>query len=80
MGFFDGAIGALQSAAKNNYKSVTGRDYDIDVRNYMREFEYEPDYKLQSMWNELCDNNAVRLAAKKWALRQTMLERNLDID
>ena len=80
MGLLDYAMGEMQKTVKSNYKSMTGRDYDSDFRNYMYEYESKDDIEVRDRWEELVDNRGVRYAAEKAAVRQIMLERGFSLD
>ncbi len=80
MGLFDSFVSAVNDAAKRNYKSATGHDYDRDFQDYLREWDWKPDYELKDRWSELQDDNGIRHAAEKAAVRELMKEKGFDLD
>lgn len=80
MGLFDSFVNAVNETVKRNYKTATGHNYDNDFRNYMNEWEWKQDYQLKQRWDELVDDNGIRHAAEKNAVRELMKEKGFDLD
>lgn len=79
MGFFDSLVSAANNAVKTNYKNATGHSYDNDFKYYLREWEWKHDYELKDRWAELENDNGIRHAAEKAAVRELMKEKGFDI-
>ena len=80
MGFLESLSAKAMDMAKQNYKNVTGRNYDRDFRDYVSQYEYKSEYEIQQRWDELRDDNSVRHFAEKNAVRDFMKQYNLDLD
>ena len=84
MGFFNSLLNGVVNAANENlkqqYQSITGRNYDKDLRYYMGQFEYMREDELQDEWRELVHDTSVSSNPKRTALLEAMKKRNIPRD